>query len=130
MPRVYLCDDAPDYRLLVREVLSGEADIEIVGESCNGEECVSEAPDLAPDVIFLDVNMPRLGGLQALPRLRQALPEAEVLILSSAEPAELEERALRLGASGYLQKPMNALALAGAVRQKVRALDRRTRPRA
>jgi DNA-binding NarL/FixJ family response regulator len=129
MPRVYLCDDAPDYRLLMREVLSTEDDIEIVGEGCNGEECVTQAPDLAPDVILLDVNMPRLNGLQALPQLREIMPDTEVLVLSSAEAGDIEERALRMGATGYLQKPMNVFGLAGAMRGKLRALDRRSSPR-
>jgi DNA-binding NarL/FixJ family response regulator len=130
MRRVYLCDDAPDYRRLIREVLSAEQDIEVVGEGCNGRECLEHVKADHPDVILLDVNMPVLGGLEALPCLRKVAPETEVLILSTAPAPEFEERAKELGAVGYLQKPVNVFDLPGAMRAKTPALDRRTTPRA
>ena len=130
MPRIYLCDDAPDYRRLIREVLSAEPDIEVVGEGGNGSECVHAVADHHPDVILLDLQMPVMDGFQALPRLRETSPETQVLILSTAPPEEVEERAVELGAVGYLQKPVDIFTLPGAMREKVTALDRRTTPRA
>jgi DNA-binding NarL/FixJ family response regulator len=130
MRRIYLCDDAPDYRRLLREVLAGEADLEVVGEGCNGRECLDEAPAHHPDVILLDVSMPVMDGFEALPALRESLPAAEVLVLSTGAAPDFEDRAIELGATGYLQKPMNVFDLPGAMRAKVAALDRRSRPRA
>ena len=130
MRRIYLCDDAPDYRRLLREILGAEEDLEVVGEGCNGRECVDDARRDHPDVILLDVNMPVMDGLEALPCLRKVAPETQVLILSTAPAAGVEERAMELGAVGYLQKPVDIFALPGAVREKVAALDRRSAPRA
>ena len=131
MRRIYLCDDAPDYRRLLREILTAEEDLEVVGEGCNGRECVDDASREHPDVILLDVNMPVMDGLEALPRLREVAPETQVLVLSTAPPTHgFEERAVELGAVGYLQKPVDIFALPGAMREKVSALDRRAVPRA
>lgn len=130
MRRIYLCDDAPDYRRLLREVLTAEDDLEVVGEGCNGRECLDQAPAQNPDVIVLDVNMPVMDGFEALPALLAALPGAQVLVLSTGAAPDFEERAMELGAAAYLQKPMNVFDLPGAMRAKVAALDRRTTPRA
>lgn len=130
MRRVYLCDDAPDYRRLLREVLAAEEDLEVVGESGNGRQCLDDAPDSHPDVIVLDVNMPVMNGFEALPALREALPEAQVVVLSTGPAPDFEDRALALGAAAYLEKPMNVFDVVGAMREKVSMLDRRSIRRA
>lgn len=130
MPRIYLCDDAPGYRRLVREVLASEADIQIVGEGSDGCRCLDDVAAQHPDVVVLDLDMPGMGGLEALPRLRRLAPETAVLVLSTAPGEDFEERAIELGATAYLQKPTDVLTLAGAMREKVPALDRRSAPRA
>lgn len=129
MRRIFLCDDAPDYRRLLREVLATEGDLEIVGEAGDGQQCVDEIPATMPDVILLDLNMPIMGGMQTLPWLRELSPDTQVVVLSSAEAADAEQQALDLGATAFIQKPMNVFDLPTMMRSKVPALDRRRRSR-
>src|SRR4051794_6310480 len=129
MPRLFLCDDAPGYRRLLREVFRDEEDLEIVGEACDGLECVRAVTDAAPDVVLLDLNMPRLNGREVIPRLLAAAPEAQVVVISSEHPEVAEHDVLALGAVAFIQKPMNAFSLAGLMREKVGTLDRRRGPR-
>jgi DNA-binding NarL/FixJ family response regulator len=112
MARLFLCDDDADYRALLRTVLGG-ADHEIVGEGCDGRDCIERAPESRPDVVLLDLNMPRMSGFDALPALRSSLPDAKILILSSARRVDELERVLSLGADGYIEKPTSIFGLAG-----------------
>ena len=130
MPRLFLCDDAPGYRRLLKEVFREEEDLEIVGEAGDGQECLEAIAAANPDVVVLDLNMPRMSGREALPRLRALAPTVDVLVLSSDAHVEVEQEMLDLGAAGYLHKPMDVFSLAGAMREKVRSLDRRRGPRA
>lgn len=116
--RVFLCDDANGYRKLVRAVLEPEG-INIVGEACDGQECVDKVADAAPDLVLLDINMPRLGGWQALPRLREQLPDAKIVMLSTAPLGDQAEQCERLGADAYVQKPRSVFDLPGALRAAV-----------
>jgi len=130
MPRIFLCDDAAAYRNLLREVFRDEEDLEIVGEASDGSECLAAVPEIEPDVVVLDLNMPRLDGRQTLPRLRTLAPSAEVVVLSSEHPANAERDVLALGAAAFIQKPMDVFPLAGLMPEKVPAMDRRRTPRA
>ena len=116
MPRIFLCDDAADYRRLLREVLRDELDLEVVGEACDGIECVDEVADAHPDVVLLDLNMPRMHGLDTLPRIRRVAPNAKVVVLTSADAADQERQAMDAGADGFIQKPMDAFDLPGMIR--------------
>jgi DNA-binding NarL/FixJ family response regulator len=117
MYRLLLCDDAADYRALVRTVLADDDDFEIVGQAGHGRECLERVPEVRPDVVLLDVDMPLMNGFEALPRLRETAPETRVVVLSTAYTPELERRALDLGAVAYLEKPRNVFDLP----QKLRA---------
>jgi CheY-like chemotaxis protein len=117
MPRVFLCDDEPHYRSLVRVVLT-EADdqFEVVGEASDGRECIELAPPLQPDVILLDVNMPGMGGLEALPALRELLPQSRIIALTTAWSDPWERRFLAAGGDAFIEKPRNALTLVPKLR--------------
>jgi DNA-binding NarL/FixJ family response regulator len=117
--RVYLCDDNRSHRVLVRTVLASEPDLEIVGEAALGRECVAEARAVKPDVVLLDNRMPGPDGLDVLPSLREALPEAKLVMLSTAWSAPTERAALRAGADAYVQKPRNIFDLPSLVRGAV-----------
>lgn len=130
MHRIFVCDDAPAYRALLRAVLEMEDDIQIVGEACDGRECIDKVPETRPDVVFLDIKMPGMSGLEALPRLREIAPRTEVVILSTADPADVEQQALELGATAFVRKPLSALDLPAALRAHLPRLDRRSSPRA
>jgi two-component system, chemotaxis family, chemotaxis protein CheY len=112
MPRVFLCDDESHYRSLVRAVLSAQDEpYEVVGEASDGREAIELAPALAPDIILLDINMPGMGGVEALPQLRELLPDARILALTTAWAASLEQQFRDAGGDGFIEKPRNAMTL-------------------
>ena len=117
--RVYLCDDNRSHRVLVRTVLASEPDLEVVGEAAMGLECLEGARALEPDVVLLDNRMPGVDGLELLPHLRAALPEAKLVMLSTAWSAEVERAALAAGATAYVQKPRNIFDLPSLLRGAV-----------
>ena len=101
--RVFVCDDAPAFRDLLRMALEADGSLAIVGEAEDGTGLDAIA-DARPDVVLLDLNMPELGGLEALPRLRELAPGARVIVLSSFSAEEKEGAALAAGADRYLDK--------------------------
>ncbi|MET0998691.1 MAG: response regulator [Marmoricola sp.] len=109
--RVVVVDDTPDLRDLMRMALERSGDFAVVGEAGNGAEGVEVADLQQPDVVFLDIAMPVMDGLEALPRIRAACPGATIVMLSGFGASEMTARALQGGADGYIQKgqPLNAL---------------------
>jgi len=105
--RVYICDDSPEYRLLLRMVLADEGAV-IVGEGADSQECFNGAAATEPSLVLLDLNMPNLGGLEALPRLREALPDTKIVVLTTSKAAESEAAAMAAGADAYVSKPIDA----------------------
>jgi DNA-binding NarL/FixJ family response regulator len=101
--RILLVDDHP----LTRSALAGlltQHGFDVVGEASDGEEAIEAAARLAPDLILLDLSMPGLDGLSALPRLRAAAPDCEVVVLTASGTEENLLGAIRGGAAGYLLK--------------------------
>lgn len=113
MPRVFHVDDEPNYRSLVKVVLShaAEAEYEMVGEASDGREALDLAPALEPDIVLLDVNMPGMGGIEALPHLREALPDAKIIALTTSWRSAWADHFLKLGGNGFIEKPRDALSL-------------------
>ena len=122
-------DDSAFVRKAVARMLGEEPDIEIVGTAADGEEGLAKARELRPDVVTLDIKMPKLGGLETLERLMAERP-VPVLLLSSLtqEGAEVTLRGLELGAMDFVDKsavePMSMLSLTTELVEKVRALGR------
>jgi DNA-binding NarL/FixJ family response regulator len=108
--RVFLCDDDAAYRSLVKAVLES-AGAKVVGEAATGPECAEGVAAAAPDFVLLDQNMPGPTGIETLPQIREAVPDAKVVLLSTAEPETLEQRALANGARAFVRKPANILSL-------------------
>jgi DNA-binding NarL/FixJ family response regulator len=102
--RVILADDHPIVRAGIRETLKELPGIEVVGEATDGREAVDLVKSARPDVVFMDISMPGLNGLEATERIIKAFPEVRVIILSRHDNEEYYWRALRVGASGYLLK--------------------------
>src|SRR3954447_6161633 len=116
MPRVFRCDDEPNYRSLVKVILAtAESDYEVVGDAADGREAIDLAPALRPDIILLDVNMPGMGGIEALPHLREALPDAKIIALTTSWRSAWADHWLKLGGNGFIEKPRDALALPGLI---------------
>ncbi len=101
---VVVCDDQAAFRRLVAMVLDLEAGIKVVGEAGNGQEAIVLAEKLQPDVLLLDIAMPEMDGLEALPRVRAASPTTQVVMLTGVTATNARERALAAGASDYIEK--------------------------
>jgi two-component system nitrate/nitrite response regulator NarL len=126
MARIFVCDDDAAYRALLKVVLTQGGEHEVVGEARDGRECIDRAPQVCPDVILLDLNMPGMSGIDALPVLRDLLPDAKIVALSTAAAGDREAEFIDLGGLGYIEKPHDALALPDALR---RVLEAATEPR-
>jgi DNA-binding NarL/FixJ family response regulator len=114
--RVLLVDDQELIRVGFRLVLDAEDDLEVVGEAADGEQAVTEASRLRPDVVLMDVRMPRRDGLEATRQLLHAVPTARVLVLTTFDLDEYAFGALDAGASGFLLKDAQRAELTGAIR--------------
>jgi CheY-like chemotaxis protein len=102
--RVLIVDDTADVRLLVRMLLAERGGIDVVAEATNGLEAIELSAALQPDLIVLDIAMPELDGLAALPRLRSVAPDSRIVMLSAFPRASLEAVALAAGAAAYVEK--------------------------
>ena len=118
--RVVIADDTRDMRLLLSLALELAGGFEIVGEAANGEEAIAAASAQRPDVVLLDLAMPVLDGLQALPTIRDRAPDALVVVLSGFGADAMGQEAVRLGAATYVQKGINPTELAEQLRALVR----------
>jgi DNA-binding NarL/FixJ family response regulator len=114
--RVYLVDDHPIVRSGLEALLSSEEDMVVVGEAGDGLAAVQGARATAPDVVVMDLSMPKLGGVQATERIRAECPEAKVLALSAHCERSYVQVVLAAGASGFLVKRAAADELVRAVR--------------
>ena len=114
--RVLVCDDHALFRRGLQMVLEQEDDLELVGEASDGVEVVTKAQELMPDVILMDVRMPKRSGIEAASEIKEALPHVKILMLTiSDEEADLYE-AIKAGASGYLLKEIPIEEVADAIR--------------
>nr|WP_202434791.1 MULTISPECIES: response regulator transcription factor [unclassified Streptomyces] len=111
-----LVDDHQVVRRGLRTFLEIQDDIEVVGEASDGDQGVTEAESLRPDVVLMDIKMPGTDGIEALRRLRELDNPAKVLIVTSFTEQRTVVPALRAGACGYVYKDVDPDALAGAIR--------------
>ncbi len=102
--RVLVADDHPVFRRGMRAILGAEPDTELVGEATDGEEAVTRALELRPDVILMDLNMPNVNGIEATRRILEASPGTAILMLTMFEDDKSILAAMRAGAHGYVLK--------------------------
>lgn len=114
--RVLLADDHTIVREGLAGLLSAQADMEVVAQAGDGHEAVERAIATRPDVVVLDLNMPRLDGLEAARRIRKALPATRILVLTMHDEEEYVLRLVRAGVHGYLVKDGAAAELVTAIR--------------
>jgi DNA-binding NarL/FixJ family response regulator len=114
--RVLIADDHPFYREGVRTMLSMALEIEIAGEAASGDEAISRAATLQPDVILMDLKMPGLNGVEATRRILRTSPHIGVLVLTMFEADESVFAAMRVGARGYLLKDVDQDELVRAIK--------------
>jgi two-component system response regulator EvgA len=104
MPRrILLADDHEGIRRRVRSVLE-TAGFEVCGEAANGLDAVAKTKDLTPDLIILNLSMPVMDGLQAIPQIVKSAPSVKILVFTMDDAAELQRETLRRGAHGYVSK--------------------------
>jgi DNA-binding NarL/FixJ family response regulator len=120
MIRVLVTDDHAVLRTGIKAILDREDDITAVGDAANADQAVSRARALQPDVILLDLVMPRRGGFEVLPELLKVAPEARVIMLSMQTQPSAIRKALNAGASGYIAKHASDADLIDAIRRVAR----------
>jgi DNA-binding NarL/FixJ family response regulator len=114
--RVLIVDDHALFRRGLLMVLEQEPDIEVIGEASDGAEAVKKAQELMPDVVLMDVRMPKRSGIEAAGEIKDLLPHAKILMLTiSDDEGDLYE-AIKAGASGYLLKEISIEEVADAIR--------------
>jgi two-component system response regulator DegU len=106
--RVLIVDDHPVTRDGLRSALSTSDEVEIVGEAKSGEEAVERVKELTPDVVFMDVRMPGMSGIQATKDIHSAKPDTKVILFTVEESRAAVADAIRAGVSGYLLKDVSA----------------------
>ncbi len=113
--RIAIADDHPVFRDGLRALLSSLPDVEVVGEASTGEEAVTLAQHLHPDVVIMDLNMPDVNGIEATRRIIEDDPHANVLMLTMFEDDDSVFAAMRAGARGYLVKGSNQTEIIRAI---------------
>ncbi|HLF99196.1 MAG TPA: response regulator transcription factor [Acidimicrobiia bacterium] len=114
--RVLVCDDHALFRRGLNMILDTESGIEVVAEAEDGVEAVEKAMQLTPDVVLMDVRMPRLSGIEAAARVRESVPSAKILMLTVSDEEEDLYEAVKAGANGYLLKEISIEEVADAIR--------------
>jgi DNA-binding NarL/FixJ family response regulator len=114
--RVLIADDQALFRRGLYVVLGTEDGIEVVAEAENGEEAIDKARELAPDVVLMDVRMPRVNGIEAARQIRGDVPTTKILMLTVSDEEDDLYEAIKAGANGYLLKEISVEEVAEAIR--------------
>jgi PAS domain S-box-containing protein len=102
--RILIVDDHEVVRQGVRSLLLSRADVNICGEAADGREAIEKAPELRPDIIVMDISMPRMNGLEATRSIAQILPQTKIIVLSQHDIPEMMKQAFSMGAHAYVVK--------------------------
>jgi DNA-binding NarL/FixJ family response regulator len=117
--RALIVDDHPVTRDGLRTALELSDEVSIVGEASTGEEAIDRVEDLAPDVVFMDVRMPGIGGIEATRKIRQVSPDTRVILFTVDESRNAISEAIQAGVSGYLLKDASAEELVDAAKHAI-----------
>ena len=115
--RILLADASRITTMGIRQVIEKEPDMEIIGVAADGEEAVAKTNELEPDVLIIEVDLPRLGGIKATQRVRRELPAVGVVILTAQDQEQILFEAIRAGAAAYLHKDCEPTELTDAIRK-------------
>lgn len=116
--RIVVADDHPVVRFGVRNMLTAEPGVEVIGEAEDGDTAITQTLDLQPDILLLDISMPRLPGLEAMRAIMNCSPRVKIILLTATVSTQQVIEALQIGARGILLKD----SLAGDLAQAVRAV--------
>ena len=123
---VLICDDVESVRALLAMIVRRRPGMCVVGEAEDGEHAIAEAQRLQPEVILLDLSMPRKTGLEALPEIRRVAPNAKVVVLSGFAESMLASDVLAQGAHRYLEKGVHPNVIAAAIEEAAAAPTERS----
>lgn len=115
--RIFLCDDVPELRALLRYALEEDSDLQVVGEAGDARAGITAVGELRPDVVLLDLSMPDMDGLEAIPHLREASPDTRIIVFSGFAADRMSESALALGAARYVEKGESLEVVRATVRE-------------
>ena len=118
---VVLCDDMPDLRELTRYGLEQDLRLRVLGEAGSAEECFAVVNAVSPDALLLDLTLPDMDGLEAIPRLREIAPEMSIVVFSGMDARRMKGRALARGADAYVEKGTSLAEIRKAVLTAARA---------
>ena len=115
--RILIADDHALLRQGIRNFLSLESDFEIIGEAADGEETIRRASELRPDILLLDINMPKGNGIEVAARLKETHPEIRILALTIHDDENYMMKMIQSGAAGYLLKDVEPSMMVQAIRR-------------
>jgi two-component system, NarL family, response regulator NreC len=113
--RILIVDDSPGWRARVREILAAHPEWKIISEASDGQEAVQEASELQPDIVVLDIALPRLNGIEAAKMIRQKSPNSRIVFLTVHDDSDIVEAALDVGQTKHVPKAKAATRLCEAV---------------
>src|SRR3712207_992777 len=125
--RLLIADDHDLVREGLRAVLGGEEDLEVVGEARDGHEALKMCRSLEPDLVLMDVRMPKSDGLEATRAIKEEMPKVSVVMVTMHENPDYLLEAIRAGAAGYILKDAEGERLVGAVRRTLNRSEERRR---
>lgn len=115
--KVLVVDDHTLFCQGLQKVLAAYEEIEVVGEASNGKEAITQVEETSPDIVLMDIKMPRMDGIESIELIKKKHPELSVLVLSMYEDYEYVLKAVQAGASGYMQKNIPADELVTTIKQ-------------
>lgn len=118
--RITIVDDHALFREGVRDILSNQPDFEVVGEAGDGQEALSLAADKNPDVMLMDLRLPRLGGVMAIKRIREAHEDVKIIVVTMCEDDDHKREAILAGADAYLSKMEESEVVLDTIRKLMR----------
>ncbi|OEF97699.1 response regulator transcription factor [Desulfuribacillus alkaliarsenatis] len=115
MVRLYIADDHALFREGLVRIFDLEDDIEVVGQATDGEQAIQHVIEIQPDVVLMDINMPKVTGVEATKKIKKLLPDVKIIILSIHDDESYIFETIRAGASGYLLKDVEGRVLVDAI---------------
>lgn len=101
---ILIVDDSAEWRILIREILKEQPELQIVAEACNGVAAVHKATQLKPDLVLLDIGLPVMDGLEAADKIRGVSPRSRIVFLTQENDSDIRDAAFAAGAHGYVLK--------------------------
>ena len=126
MTKILIAEDSTIMQKMIKGILEKDKNFEVVGVVSDGEEACKKVTELKPDIILMDVRMPKMGGLDAIKKIMSETPTPIIVISSAEPPGEVKAQALKNGAVSYIEKPkaLDFTSIANKIISDVRTLSR------